>query len=157
MQQSKAHWQAELIWWLFTVVLCALVLLPIYSNGIKFPFYVYNIIYIIAAITLTRYLFFLTFSWLRDRFIAQAAVIFLLIPLIFIMVQGMNEYITYLDNNGPDVLVRHLGLATQDGLNTYLKSEYFFFGVWAVVAGGLLPFRIIVNVWRRYLKQKNRA
>lgn len=153
---TNKYWQLELIWWLFTLVLCVLVILPIWNKGIDFPFYAYNIVYVIAAITLTRYLFFLNLSWLKDRFVAQAGLVFLLIPLLFMMGQGLNEFITYQDNNGPDVLVRGISDETAESMNAYLKSEYFFFGIVGMAAGIILPFRILINVWRRYMLLKKK-
>ena len=153
---NNKHWQLEIIWWLFTLVLAALVLLPIKSKGINFPFYTYNAVFVVAAVTLTRYLFFLNLSWLKDRFVFQAGLIFVLIPLLFIMGQGLNEFITYQDNNGPDVLIRALKSTSAGALNAYIKSEYFFFGTWAMTAGLILPFRIVINVWRRYMLLKSK-
>lgn len=157
LMSKNKHLQLEIIWWLFTLVLATLVLLPIKSQGINFPFYAYNMVYVIATVTLTRYLFFLNLSWLKDRFVAQAGLIFMLIPLLFMMGQGLNEFITYQDNNGPDVLIKGLTSESANAMNAYIKSEYFFFGTWAMVAGLILPFRILVNVWRRYLVSKRQA
>ncbi len=151
---NKRQISLELIWWVFTFVLTALVLLPIYDRQINFPFYAYNAVFVIATISLTRYLFLLNISWLRDRFYAQAALIFVLIPLLFYMGQGLNEFITYLDNNGPDYLVKDLPKSYAAAMNAYLRSEYFFFGIWAIMAGAMLPFRIFYNVWKRYKKVK---
>ncbi len=147
---GKNQLRLELLWWVFTFVLTALVLLPIYDRQIVFPFYTYNAVFVIAAVSLTRYLFLLNISWLRRRFVLQAALVFVLIPLLFFMGQGLNEFITYLDNEGPDHFVRHLPASYATAMNTYLRSEYFFFGVWAIVAGLLLPFRVFHHVWKHY-------
>lgn len=153
---GKNQLGVELLWWIFTLVLTALVLLPIYDRQIDFPFYMYNAVAVIAAISLTRWLFLLNISWLRGRFILQAALVFILIPLLFFLGQGLNEFITYLDNNGPDYFVRNLPEQYAKAMNTYLRSEYFFFGIWAIVAGVLLPFRIFHHVWKYYKSSKTR-
>lgn len=140
----------ELIWWAFTVVLAALVLLPIYTSVPVFPFYVPNFVYVVVAITLTRYLFFLKISWLRDRLLTQGAIGILLIPLIFWMGQSFNEFITYFDEQGPDILVKHLDRETGKVINGYMKIEYRFFGTWAIIASLLTPFRLLYNIWVRY-------
>lgn len=140
----------ELIWWVFTIVVAVLVLLPIYTHVPDFPYFVPNFVYVVAAITLTRYLFFLKISWLRDRLLLQAIIAMALLPLIFWMVQYFNEFITYRDEQGPDVFVRHLGRETGQMLDRYLLNEYKFFGVWAVVAALATPFRLVANVWLRY-------
>lgn len=127
-----------------------MVLLPIYSTIPDFPFYLPNFIYVVVAVTLTRYLFLLRVTWLRDRLIAQAAVAFLLIPLIFYMVQEFNAFIIYFDERGPDVLVRGLEPDLGGTMDNYMHAEYRFFGVWAVVASIVMPFRLVYNAWVRY-------
>ncbi|MEL6142407.1 MAG: hypothetical protein AAFQ37_07150 [Bacteroidota bacterium] len=147
------QWKLEITWGLFAIILTILVLLPVYFNRIPFPFYVQNAVYVVAAITITRYLFFLPISWIRERYLIQGGFAFLMIPLVFWMVWGLNQFITYLDNEGPDVLVRHLSGDFAGGMNAYLRTEYFFFGIWASVAGGILPFRIIYYVWSTFIKR----
>ena len=127
-----------------------MVLLPIYSTVPAFPFYVPNFIYVVVAITMTRYLFLLHVSWLRDRLIVQAAVAFALIPLVFYMVQEFNAFIIYFDERGPDVLIQGLDAELGDTMDKYMHAEYRFFGVWAVVAASIMPFRLVYNAWVRY-------
>ncbi|NJB86841.1 glucan phosphoethanolaminetransferase (alkaline phosphatase superfamily) [Lewinella marina] len=140
----------ELAWWAFAFVLAGLVLLPIYSTVPAFPFFVPNFLYVVVAITLTRYLFLLHVSWLRDRLIVQAGVALMLIPLIFYMVQAFNGFVIYFDERGPDVLFGHLNPETADTINSYMQAEYRFFGVWAIMASAVMPFRLIYNAWARY-------
>jgi hypothetical protein len=139
----------EFIWWAFTLVLAGLVLLPI-SQLSDFPFFVSNSIFVVVAITLTRYLFFLDISWLRDHLVVQATFSILLLPLVFWMVQSLNGFITFFDEQGPDVLVKHLDKDLGEILNSYLKTEYRFFGIWAVIASLIMPLRLLYNVWKRY-------
>ncbi len=152
LESSRAKITAifELSWWAFALVLASMVVLPIYSTVPDFPFFLPNFLYVVVAITVTRYLFLLHVSWLRDRLVAQAAVAFLLIPLIFYMVQAFNAFIIYFDERGPDVLVRGLESEMGRTIDTYMHAEYRFFGVWAIVAAGVMPFRLIYNAWLRY-------
>ena len=141
---------AELAWVAFTLALAALVVLPIYSTVPNFPFYLPNVVYVLVAVTLTRYLFLLRISWLRDRLYLQGAVMFLLVPLVFWMVQSFNAFIIFFDERGPDVLVRALSRDSARIMNRYMHAEYRFFGVWAVVAAVITPLRLLYNVWVRY-------
>ena len=140
----------EVIWLGFAVVLAGLVLLPIYGKFPDFPFFTANFVYVLVAVTITRYLFLLDVSWLRDRLATQGAISLLLIPLIFWMVQYLNYFITYFDEQGPDVLTKHMDRDVAKLYLGYLHQEYRFFGVWAVIAALLLPFRLLYNVWVRY-------
>ena len=152
MADSKATIAAvfELSWWAFAFVLAGLVILPLYSTVPDFPFYVPNFVYVVVAITLTRYLFLLHVSWLRDQLIVQAAVAVLLVPLAFYMVQSFNAFVIYFDERGPDVLIRSLDPELGRTMNRYMHAEYRFFGVWAIVAAAVTPFRLIYNAWVRY-------
>lgn len=140
----------ELLWWAFTFVLAALVLLPLYTKVPSFPFFAPNFVYVVTAVTLTRYLFLLKISWLRDKLYLQAAISLALIPFIFWMVQYFNAFIIYFDEQGPDVLVRGLTSDWRKVIDTYMHAEYRFFGVWAIVAAGIMPFRLLYNTWIRY-------
>lgn len=140
----------ELVWWAFTLVLAGLILLPVYSQLPGFPFYVPNFVYIVVAITLTRYLFFLKISWLRDHLVVQAALSILLLPLIFWMGQYFQNFITFFDEQGPDILVKQLEPGMAKIMQRYLQAEYRFFGTWAIIAALLTPLRLLFNVWSRY-------
>ena len=152
MATAKQSGQAtyELLWWAFTFVLAGLIVLPIYTKVPQFPFVLPNFIYVIVAITFTRYLFFLNISWLRDRIILQGLISLAVIPLIFWMAQYFNYFIIYFDENGPDILVKHLSKGLGKIIDTYMHAEYRFFGVWAIVAAGVMPFRLLYNAWVRY-------
>ena len=140
----------ELLWWVFTFVLAALVVAPIYTQVPDFPFYLPNFIYVIVAITITRYLFFLDISWLRDKLALQAAISLAVIPLIFWMGQWFNYFVIFFDENGPDILVKHLDNDRAKVMDTYMHIEYKFFGVWAIIAALITPFRLLYNAWVRY-------
>jgi hypothetical protein len=149
-KQKLSQISLEVTWWAFTLVLAALVLAPIYVNLPEFPFFFPNFIYVLAAITLTRYLFFLHISWLRDKLILQGAISIALIPLIFFMGQYFNYFITFFDENGPDILIKNLPDDIGRIMDTYMHAEYRFFGVWAIIAAVITPFRLLINVWKRY-------
>ena len=140
----------ELLWWTFTLVLAALVLAPVYINIPDFPFFLPNFIFVVVAITLTRYLFFLRITWLRDHLAWQAGISLLLIPLIFWMGQYFNYFVTYLDEQNPDVFIKHLPESTAEVMSLYLNNEYKFFAFWAIAASIAMPLRLLYNVWVRY-------
>jgi hypothetical protein len=140
----------EPLWWAFTLVLACLILLPVYTQLPAFPYFTANFVYVVVAITLTRYLFFLKISWLRDHLLVQGGLSLLLIPLIFWMGQYFNYFITFFDEQGPDVLTRGLDGELAGIMNSYLHAEYRFFAIWAIIAALLTPPRLLYNVWVRY-------
>lgn len=140
----------ELIWWVFTAVLIALVLLPIYSSAYQFPFYLYNAVFVASAVTATRYIFLLRATPLSERQVLKGAVAIAVIPLIFYIVQGINAFQIHIDEEDLNALVGHLPRERQLAILTYLRAEMIFFGVWAVVSLVILPFRLLVSIWRQY-------
>lgn len=140
----------ETLWWAFTLVLAALILAPVYNHIPDFPFFFPNFMYVVVAITLTRYLFFLKITWLRDHLAWQAGLSIFLLPLIFWMGSYFNYFVTYLDEQNPDVFIKHLPEETAEVMNLYLNTEYKFFAIWAIAAAVVMPFRLLYNVWVRY-------
>ncbi|MGB3547260.1 MAG: hypothetical protein WBA17_09815 [Saprospiraceae bacterium] len=142
----------EIIWLIFTALLIVLLLLPVHLYLPAFPYLLPNAVAIFSAITLTRYLFQLDISWLGNRQGAKIVLVFLLLPLVFYLVQYINYFQLFFDERGPDVLIADLEPVWGKSLDDYLKTEFLFFSVWAVIAGAILPVRLIMHIW----KQRNR-
>lgn len=139
----------ELLWWLITLLILAAVLLPIYIKVEGYPFYLLNSVYIIGFITLTRYIFFLPFTWLAHKEPWKVILFFLCIPFIFYLIQGINQFQIFLDEEGPEALIKNLQGKTLSDLTTYIRSEMLLFGVGSIISGLIFPFRLLVSVWRK--------
>ena len=141
----------ELIWWLITAIAIALVLLPIYSSlGQNFPFYTVNIVFIAGFITLTRYLFLLKHTFLAERTYLKLALMFLSVPAIFLLVQEVNLFQVYVDENGAEALVGSLPRDRQLPMMAYIRNEMVLFGVGCTIAAIAFPLRMVMSLWRRY-------
>jgi hypothetical protein len=147
---ARRAWSLELIWWISTFVLVLLILYPIYSREIAYPFYRYNVLAIVAFITFTRYIFLLDMTPFARRQWVKAILIFAVIPVIFFIGQGINYLQTYLDENGPELLVGLLPRDEQQSVLEYIRSQMIFFGVGGIVAGVALPVRMIISIWRQH-------
>ena len=146
----KKEVQLEIVFWLFTVLVAILVLLPINSNILTYPFWIQNIIFIVTAITITRYLFLLKFTFLAKRQWLKVICIFLCIPLIFYLIQELNFFQTYLDERGTESLVGHLPFEERSDVIDYMRSEILLFGTMAVISSIIFPIRLIISVWRTH-------
>ena len=79
---ARLKWIAEALWWLLTLAVTAVVLLPVLLNVPDYPFYLPNILFIVAFITFARYIFFLPISflarakWIKVFIIAISALLF---------------------------------------------------------------------------------
>jgi len=149
MQKLRKHKiKVEFIWWVFTFILAVLVLLPIWLNAPLFPFFYQNIILIAAFVTFTRYIFLLPITliarqkWIKVFIIAVSAILF------FVMTTALGDFNNFLEEEGLQTLVGHLHVKEQTRMMHYIKSEMIFFGVGSIISGVILPFRMIISLWR---------
>jgi hypothetical protein len=138
----------EVFWWLMTAILVVIILFPIWREAIDFPFYVTNVLFIILFVTFSRYLFLLKHTFLARRQVLKMILLVALIPLVFYLVQEVNFFQTFLDEQGGEALVGALSMERIGKLTAYVKSELLFFGVGAVIAAVALFFRLIISIWR---------
>jgi hypothetical protein len=154
MKKIRAQkFKVELFWWMFTSILVCIILLPIYTKVPFYPFYAENIFFIVAFITFTRYIFLLPltliakFKWIKVFIIAVSVILF------FVMSTGMSDFRNFVDEKGLQTLVTNLDVQAQSNLINYIKNEMIFFGVGSIIAGVILPFRMLISLWR----MKNRG
>jgi hypothetical protein len=139
----------ELIWWALTAVVLAGVLLPIRGYWETYPFFWTNVIFLVVFVTLARYIFLLPYTFLANRQRWKVILVFLCIPLVFLLVQEINRFQVYLDNYGLEALLGQPGMNPEDSLISYTYSEMLLFGVGSVISGVIFPFRLLLSVWRR--------
>lgn len=151
-QQKKLSVTLEIIFWIVTVILCIGVLYPIHSSLNSFPFMWTNSIAIIVFVTYTRYVFLWQYTLFSRSTIVRIIFIVAAIPLVFYLIQNMNSFQSYLDDSGYDAFMdlskRLLSDSEKTELLQYIRSEFIFFSTGAVVAGVLMPLRMIISFWR---------
>jgi hypothetical protein len=139
---------AELLWWIFTAILILIVIFPIKEHKIDFPFYAQNALLIFLFVTFSRFIFFLPISYLSRRKWIMLAII-LLSPLFFFVAStALGDFRNFMDEQGLQSLVDHLHVTRQTWIMRYIKHEMIFFGVGSIITGILLPFRLIISLWR---------
>ena len=138
----------EAIWWIFTLFVAVLILIPIYGKTRSYPFFTINVIFIVAFITLTRYIFFLRYTFIARQQIIKTILVFLSIPLIFNLINNLNYFVTYLDENSFDPFLGHLPYDGRGSVETYIRTEMLLFGTGSIISAFLFPFRMIHSIWR---------
>lgn len=138
----------ELIWWLITILLVAAIIYPILKYTDDYPFLALNIIYIIVFITFSRYIFLLRFTILANVHLVKVVIILLSIPIIAYLINGINFFQTYIDENGIDSFLSSGSILNQEQIGSYIRNEFILFGVGSVIAAIILPFRLVVSLWR---------
>lgn len=139
---------AEAIFIIISILLTCLIMLPIwYYYGEKYPFYFYNISFILLFLIAARYLFLLKYTPLSHSKMIKLVIIFLCLPLVLYYVDGIYEFNRYLDEKG---FVNISKSDPDEAMNMakYTRTQYLFFGVSAMITLVLLPFRMVVSIWR---------
>jgi len=138
----------ELVWWLITAAIVCLVLFPIVQVTDHFPFTKINVLFIATFITMARYLFLLKYSlWGRFQYL-KLFLIFLSIPFVFYLSNELNDFLGYLDEETLDGVLGHLPPDRQASMDRYIRSEMIFFGVSSIITAVILPFRLVISIWR---------
>lgn len=144
----------ELIWWVVTLIILTLILLPIYNAvGSQYPYYTPNILFVIIFITFTRYIFLVKYTFFADVPIIKIVFIFLPIPIFFYCMDALYNFQRFLDEEGAISLLVGLPAEEQYSLAKYIRYQTIFFGTGAIITLVMLPMRMIVSLWRR----KNRG
>jgi len=138
----------ELVWWIFTAIIAFAVLFPIMKNVDDYPFLFTNIIFVVVFITFARYIFLLKHTFLADRQVLKVIIFFLCLPLFSYLVNELTSVRTFLDEHGIDALVKNLPYESHWNFANYVKTEMYFFGAASLVVTVLLPFRLLLSVWR---------
>jgi len=143
----------ELIWWVITALIVALILLPIYLNiGDSYPFYQDNILIIVIAVTFIRYIFLLKHHWLVVSNWVKAVFIFIPIPIFFYLLGVQFDFQGLVDHEGITSILQKLNVKQQNSIGLYIKTEMSFFWAAALISNALLPIRMIISIWRKINK-----
>lgn len=140
--------QLELLWWLTTLLVALLVLMPVALKLPDYPFWTVNLLFIATFITTTRYIFLLSSTFLAKRLWWKLAIIFLSIPFVFYLIQELNAFQTYLDEQGVESVVGILPFQEQQGMYQYVRNEMLLFGTGAIAGSIVFPFRLMIAIWR---------
>lgn len=142
-------WRIEVIWLLITALTAALILLPILSAGIEFPWLTFNIIYIIGAITLVRYIFTLHHHpWAYSK-VFKVGLIFIVPIIFFPTLEGIHDFLEYSDQEGLQQIMTHLSPSRQRWFMSYIRMEYVFFGIACFLGVFAMIIKMIRSLWRQ--------
>lgn len=132
----------------FTLVLLVLIMLPVYLNTVNFEYYYYNTICVFVVLTLIRYMFLLKHTLIARATMIKIVLGVLCIPLFLFATDGLYEFQRFLDEEGLQTLVSNVYADRQPLIINYIRSEFLFFGISAVILSIIFPFRMVLSVWR---------
>lgn len=146
----------ELLWWGITVVLVLLFVLPIWLNvGLKYPFYLENIAFIIIFVTLARFIFLTRYHWFAWNIKFKLVMIFLMIPLMMFVIGGFTDFQEFVDNYGINSILDHLNAKDGKAVGTFLRTQMVFNWIGAFLSCILMPFAMLRSIWLQ--KNRNRV
>ncbi len=155
-QKKNLSLKLELLWWIFTLVVVAAVIIPILSSIEHYPFTKINILFVVVFITLARYIFLLRHTFLAKQQKLKAVLIFLSIPFIFYLISELYSFQTYLDENGVEAFIdTSLSIEKRNQLTAFIRNQMMFFGAGAVITTFMFPFRMLLSIWT--LRNRGRA
>ena len=138
----------EFLFLLLAAVLVVFILFPIVYAEIQYPFYWQNALLIIIAVFLIKHIFLLKHSWLNKFQKVKIVLIPLCIPLIIYLMRMLNQFTTYIDEVPLADLMTNLSYDRQLFLTRYIRVEFIAWGVMAIVGAIILPFKLIISIWR---------
>jgi len=140
----------ELIWWIATIIIVVLFILPIYNTvGDKYVFYIQNIFFIVLFITFTRYIFLLKYTFLANNKKLKVALVFIPIILFFYAIDSLFDFQDYIDRQEHIEMLNHLTPDRAMEISKYIKYQFLFFGTGGMMVIFMLPIKMIVSVWKQ--------
>lgn len=149
MNLNRNVWFVEVIWIFISLILSIVVILPILMYGVDYPFTKINLMFVFGFITFSRWLFlwkFTPYAWNKRL---KLALIFLMIPVIFIGINKFYDFRIFLDEIGIQELLTELNEQEQRSLTIYIRSEMIFFGIGFIISSMLVPLKMIWNIWKQ--------
>lgn len=147
---KQLYFGLELVWWAISLIVAVLVVGPIYLQLGEYPFLWDNVIFIIAFITFSRLIFLLKYSLIADKRNLKVGIIFLCVIMAFLLIQKLNGFQLFLDEDRMTPLLEDLAMEDRKSMYSYIKTQMMFFGVGSVISCILLPFRLVLSIWRRW-------
>lgn len=146
MGLTKLKWKAELLFWVISCLLVLLFLWPVWSTyGLTFEFYEKNAVACLVFFTFSRYLFLFKYVPFSHQKWVKGVLFFLCIPLFLYLLDGLYDFIRFIDEAGIQDLDMYASLRIQK----YTRLEYIFFLTGSLIATLLFPMRLLVSMWRQ--------
>lgn len=140
----------EVVWWIATIIIVALFLLPIYTSvGAKYMFFVPNVFFIVLFVTYTRYMFLMKHTWLADNKWAKVVLVFVSIPLFFYASDALFNFQDFVDRDDHISMLNHLSPDRAMEVSKYIKYQFLFFGTGGMMVIFMFPVRLIISIWRK--------
>jgi hypothetical protein len=143
----------EGISWLMTAIVVSVVMYPIWTQFPEFKFNGTNVLYIAAFLTFARYTFLLRYTPIAQAQNVKIGFVLLTLIIILGLVTQIQDFNVWIDAGDPERLMPLVPQSKRDSLLSYIKSEFLFFAVGAIVASLFLAARLMRSIWRTRNKE----
>ncbi len=138
----------ELTWWVITAVVVWAVLSPINKAMYVWPFRITNIVFIVAMVTFARHIFLLEHTFFAKNQIAKIALLLLMFPVTFMLIDNVSGFMVYIEDNTWEPLTGHLPAAEKRSTEKYIWNEMLFFGIGSILSAPIFAGRMMLSIWR---------
>ncbi len=140
----------EVVWWIATGLAVAVVMFPIWSAFPPpgFPFSSSNVVFIVAFITFTRYIFLLKYTFLAYRQYVKIAMILVGLMVTLSLIIQLNDFQRLASESIAGDIMKGVSIEKQESVWSYIKTELPLFAIGSIIASIVLPVRLLMSVWR---------
>lgn len=148
----------ELLWWLFTVVTCIIIMYPI-MESIYYRYMFVNVLFIVVLITYFRYIIFYKDILLFQNKWLRLAVFLFNFHLFIVILSKVQLFSLLLDTFSLDEFALNykesLGLVEQSNLIKYIHRQAIFTSVGSLIMIVGINLRIFISYFRRTVSRLN--
>ncbi|MBK8193665.1 MAG: hypothetical protein IPK76_10830 [Lewinellaceae bacterium] len=140
----------EITWWIATALIVLATQYPIHKAMHVWPFEGWNILFVVVVVTLGRYIFLTKHTYLAQRQVLKVALLLLMFPLTFVLINGLNEFLSFIEEQTWEPLTGHLPAADKKAIEDYIWSEMLFFGAGSIITAPVFAGRMMLSIWRTH-------
>jgi hypothetical protein len=149
-RSTRLMFMLELVGWVMTGLVVWAVLFPIHKSMRIWVFEGWNIVFMVVLLTAARYLFLLPHTFLAKRQILKFALFIAFFPLFFLLIQGLNGFMTHIEEQTWASITGHLPTDRRNAMEKYLWKEMIFFGAGSIIVIPVLGARLLLSIWRTH-------
>ena len=99
-----------------------------------------------------RYIFFLKYHWITVSNYVKFFFMIFSIPVFFFIMDAFYDFNSFYDDGLFDSILSVLPYKSQANMLLYIRTEMIFFLAFAFICNFMLPFRMIISIWRKINK-----
>lgn len=145
-KELKYRWRAEILLWLIVAVATFMIIYPVYQNTYNFPFLWVNTLFVVLALTFSRWIFFWRITPYENTMWVIVILVCIQPLLLFILIRLFGDFRLYLDEKGLFPVLTQQSMEESMRWAKIIKMEMIAFSVFVIISAITLFFRLIYQV-----------